>query len=119
MDLFEQLLQDSAKLYQLLTNIPKGEERDEYISQVNVLLDNRGKIIESLQKENLLLNRNDKSHATLIELDKAIGERLNHVLLVIKDDLRNLNQTKKSEQRYLNPYSNVGVMDGKYYDKKN
>ncbi|XQN53657.1 flagellar protein FliT, partial [Lysinibacillus capsici] len=34
-------------------------------------------------------------------------------------DMANLQKTKKSEQQYYNPYSNVRVMDGMYYDKKN
>lgn len=36
----------------------------------------------------------------------------------IKTDMRNLQQSKKSEQVYLNPYSNVSSIDGRYYDGK-
>lgn len=37
---------------------------------------------------------------------------------VIKMDMKNLQKTKKHEKQYVNPYANVQVMDGMYYDKK-
>ncbi|HEY4624082.1 MAG TPA: flagellar protein FliT, partial [Solibacillus sp.] len=33
--------------------------------------------------------------------------------------LKDLQNAKKNEKQYLNPYSSVQVMDGRYYDKKN
>lgn len=118
MDRTKDLLQVSAKLYQLLTSVPKGEERGQYIDNINNLLDERGKIIESLQNENIQLNQELKSHAMLIELDQGIRERLEIVMDVIKKDMKNLQNAKKNEQQYMNPYSSVRVMDGMYYDKK-
>lgn len=118
MDLTKELLQVSAKLYQLLTSLPKGEERDEYIDKINALLDERGEIINTLKNENFQINTNIKSHVMLIELDRGIRERLQHVMDVIKQDIKNIKNAKKNEQQYMNPYSSVRVMDGMYYDKK-
>ncbi|MED3875729.1 flagellar protein FliT [Lysinibacillus capsici] len=119
MQQIEQLLQTSANLFKHLGNIPKGEERDDYIIVINNMLDKRGTIMENLMKEGFRLDNQNRIHRTLLELDNGIKERLAVVMNTVKQDMANLQKTKKSEQQYYNPYSNVRVMDGMYYDKKN
>ena len=119
MQLIDQLLQVSANLFKLLGDIPKGEDRDEYIDNINSMLDKRGKIIENLVREGFQFDEQNRIHRTLLELDNGIKERLAAVMSAVKQDMANLQKTKKSEEQYFNPYSNVRVMDGMYYDKKN
>ncbi|PJO41188.1 flagellar protein FliT [Lysinibacillus xylanilyticus] len=119
MQLIDQLLQVSANLFKLLGDSPNGEERDEYIDNINSMLDKRGTIIEALIQEGFHLDEQNRIHSTLLELDNGIKERLTAVMNDVKQDMANLQKTKKSEQQYFNPYSNVRVMDGMYYDKKN
>ena len=118
MDNLQQLLQLSAKLYQKLNDTVKGNERDSYIEEINQLLDQRGKLIEILQKKEIQLNAQNKTHAMLIELDQGIRNRLDCVMQEVKNDLKNLQNSKKSEKQYINPYASIRVMDGMYYDKK-
>lgn len=113
------LLQISAKLYEHLSVSPKSDDRDEYINTINYMLDKRGAIIEELMNEGFLFDEQNRIHRTLLELDKGIKKRLAYVMDAVKQDMANLQKTKKSEQQYYNPYSNVRVMDGMYYDKKN
>lgn len=119
MQLIDQLLQTSANLFKHLGEIPKGEERDEFIVTINSMLDKRGTIMEDLMKEGFHFDEQNRIHRTLLELDNGIKERLAAVMEAVKQDMANLQKTKKSEQQYFNPYSNVRVMDGMYYDKKN
>lgn len=119
MDNLQQLLQVSANLYQYLTNIPTEERRDAYIEKINSWLDERGEIMNLLKSEGFTFDPQNKSHSMLAELDKGICERLEKVMKEIKSDLRALQNAKKNEKRYLNPYASVAVMDGRYYDKKN
>ncbi|MFJ3388335.1 flagellar protein FliT [Lysinibacillus sp. NPDC086135] len=119
MQLIDQLLQVSANLFKLIGDIPKGEERDEYIDSINNMLDKRGKIIEDLVQEGFQFDEQNRIHQTLLELDNGIKERLATVMSAVKQDMANLQKTKKSEGQYFDPYSNVRVMDGMYYDKKN
>jgi len=119
MQLINQLLQVSANLFKLLGDIPKGEERDEYIDNINSMLDKRGKIIEDLVQDGFQFDEQNRIHRTLQELDNGIKERLATVMSAVKQDMANLQKTKKSEGQYFDPYSNVRVMDGMYYDKKN
>lgn len=118
MDLTNQLLQVSAKLYQLLSDIPNGDERDSYIDNINQILDERGEIIEALQQQGFQINPELKNHSMLIQLDKGIRERLQLVMDAVKQDMKDLQNVKKHEKQYMNPYASVQVMDGMYYDKK-
>ncbi|MFJ8514655.1 flagellar protein FliT [Lysinibacillus xylanilyticus] len=119
MQLIDQLLQVSANLFKHMGDIPNGEERDEFIDNINDMLDKRGTIIENLIQEGFRFDEENRVHRTLLELDNGIKERLAAVINAVKQDMANLQKTKKSEQQYFNPYSNIRVMDGMYYDKKN
>lgn len=119
MDKTQQLLQVSAKLYQHLTTLPTEDKRDEFIETIHGLLEERGILIEKMQQEDFRIDRENKSHQMLAELDKGIRERLANVMKAIQADLKDLQNAKKNEKQYLNPYSSVQVMDGRYYDKKN
>ena len=119
MDYTQQLLQVSAKLYQHLTDIPSEESRDVYIEKINIWLDERGVIIDTMQQNGFQIESGNKLHDMLVELDNGIRERLKKVMKVIQQDLKDLQNAKKNEKQYLNPYSEIAVMDGRYYDKKN
>lgn len=113
------LLRVSATLYEHLGSIPKPDDRDAYIETIQSLLDERGTIIHDLQQNNFTFNPSNKMHAMLAELDKGIKSRLTTAMTTVKSDLKNLQNAKKNEKQYMNPYSSVRVMDGMYYDKKN
>lgn len=113
----ERLLSISARLNEHLSTIPHGENREEFIEKINDLLDERGAIIEELKLSGKSLDGH-QLYKHLQELDRDIQEQLQKVMTAIKTDMRTLQQSKKTEQQYLNPYSSVRVMDGMYYDGK-
>lgn len=119
MQQINQLLQTSASLFKYLGDIPKGEEREDYIETINSMLDKRGTLIEEFMREGFRFDEQNRVHRTLLELDNGIKQRLAVVMEAVKQDMANLQKTKKSEEQYFNPYANVRVMDGMYYDKKN
>lgn len=119
MEMTQQLIQVSAKLYQHLINMPDEDKRDDYIEKIHNLLDERGILIEKMQSEDFRIDFENKSHSMLADLDKGIRERLAKVMNAIQLDLKDLQNAKKNEKQYLNPYSSIQVMDGRYYDKKN
>ena len=112
------LLQISAKLYDKLTINPEESKRDEFIIEIDELLDKRGILIKVIVEKGFKYNADLKNHRMLFELDKGIHERLNRVLLSVKQDMKDLQATKKSEQQYMNPYSHMQTIDGMYYDTK-
>lgn len=119
MDKTPQLLQISAKLYQHLQQMPADDKRDDFIVTLNTLLDERGQLIAELSASGFQVDTTNKSHQMLVELDKGIKSRLEQAMNVVKADLRNIQKAKKNEKQYVDPYSKVAVMDGRYYDKKN
>ncbi len=118
MEKLQQLLQISAKLYQHLTEIPDGDERDGYIEQIDELLDERGLCMQILLDDGFKIDMTNRSHQMLVELDKGIRERLDKVMAAVKEDMKELNKAKKHEHQYINPYASVSTMDGRYYDNK-
>ena len=118
MDKLQAFLQVSAKLYQHLTDMPKDDLRDNYIEIIHQLLDERQQCID-LIKDSFVYNSEDKMHQILLELDLGINERLNSSKKIIQLEMKQIQASKKNEKHYINPYSDVQVMDGKYYDKKN
>ncbi len=118
MEYMKDLLQVSAKLYKHLANVPKSEDRYEYIAQIDLLLEERGTLIDQLINSNFVFNVQDESHKMLYELDRGIRERLAKVMDIVKLDMKDLQNAKKNEKQYFNPYSDLQTMDGMYYDKK-
>ncbi|MDM5332444.1 flagellar protein FliT [Ureibacillus composti] len=118
MDLVQQLLKASQELFTHLINIPTTKERDDFIERMNQLLDVRGEIINQLKEIEPNPIQSHNFNNELILLDKNIRKQLNKVKLSIADDMKQLQVSKKSEQRYVNPYAAVQVMDGTYYDQK-
>ena len=112
------VLQVSAKLYDKLTVVPKEDVRDAFIEEIDAILEERARLTEQLTEAGFVYDSTSKLHRTLFELDKGIRERLVLVLQSIKQDMKELQVTKKSEQQYNNPYGHVQTMDGMYYDKK-
>ncbi|RPJ96834.1 flagellar protein FliT [Rummeliibacillus sp. TYF005] len=116
MELVQEFLQVSAQLYKHLTKLPPDKERDEYIQKIDEYLDKRGSIIKQIQKLEVNPLPGHPFEKQLRELDKGIRERLKKAKAEIAQDMKNLQKTKKSEQRYVDPYSSVRVMDGTYFD---
>lgn len=116
--MFNEYLQKSAQLFKFLTTIPDGEERTAYIEKINQLLDDRGEMVVSLQKTGFKFNPEDKTHNTIYELDKGIQERLALVMDTVRNDIKDLQNTKKNERHYIDPYEDLRIIEGRYYDGK-
>lgn len=93
--MLNEYLQKSAQLFKHLTKNPDDESRTEYIEKINQLLDERGELVISLQRTGFKFNPEDEAHHTLYELDKGIKERLALVMDTVKNDIKDLQNTKK------------------------
>ena len=116
MELVQEFLQVSAQLYKHLTKLPPDKERDEYIQKIDEYLDKRGSIIQQIQQLEVNPLQGHPLAKQLRELDKGINERLKKAKDEIAQDMKNLQKSKASEQRYINPYASVRIMDGTYFD---
>ena len=111
----EEFLEASEVLFSHLATIPSDDERTEFIDQINVLLDAREEAIQQLDKTTISTHA---SYNHLLELDKGINERLEKVMNVVKGDLKDLQQKKRHETSYTNPYAATQTLDGMYFDNK-
>jgi len=118
MEMIQELFVTSENLYTHLADIPSSNERDDFIQKINELLDARGAVINLLKEIEPNPVHGHPLEKQLIELDQGIRNRLLKVKMSITDDMKQLQVSKKSEQRYVNPYAAVRVMDGTFYDKK-
>lgn len=118
MDLIQQLLLLSEKLFTVLAKLEENqdEKREKQIELVNRLLDARGQTIDKLllSSEHPLKGHSDEKK--LKELNQGILERLHECKAEIVIDLKKLQVSIKSEERYVNPYSALQNRDGTYFD---
>lgn len=117
MDSVERLLASSKKLYDLLVVTPDKDQREEYIKQIDDLLEQREKDILAIVNNGIVLT-DCSEYQTILNLDNEIKEKLSLLMIQIKTDLKNVQLTKKSEQSYLNPYAATSTLDGMYFDKR-
>ncbi|GEK33628.1 flagellar protein FliT [Kurthia sibirica] len=118
MDLIQQLLLLSEKLYSTLEKLAEDHDnqREEQIELVNKLLDARGQTIDQLL---VLSNHPLKDHQhenRLQQLNTEIINRLHSWKSEVVIDMKQLQVSMKSEERYVNPYSALQNRDGTYFD---
>ena len=90
-------------------------ERDERIDRITKLLDRREEFLSHIKPpfsdEELQLGRQSM----------LLNQQVDQLLLLqkqeIQRDIKELNQKKKSSNKYTNPYENLAT-DGMFYDKK-
>ncbi|TQR17387.1 flagellar protein FliT [Psychrobacillus vulpis] len=118
MSVVEDLLVASEALLVHLDTIPSEDKRDEFIERIEVLLDERENFIRVLSNLKEFNLENDTLKDRVIELDKDVINRLNKVMSVIKGDISELQQMKRREKSYSNPYAATQTIDGIYFDNK-
>ena len=74
--------------------------------------------MKKLKSSGFCYDKNNGIHKTLNELDQGIQERLQLVGDAVKTDILNLQNSKKHEIQYVNPYGSLRNLDGRYYDGK-
>lgn len=117
MDAIQQLVLLSEKLYATLEKLEedKNDKRENQIELIDKLLDARGQTIDALDPVSVKAHKDFK---LLQALNEGILQRLDSCKAEIVSDMRQLQVSKKSEERYVNPYSQLGNLDGTYFDKK-
>lgn len=93
----------------------KIADRDERIDRIMQLLDQREELLSQIQPpfsdEEIQLGRQSM----------ILNQHLDQLLLLqkqeIQRDIKELNQKKKTSNKYTNPYENLST-DGMFYDKK-
>lgn len=116
MSSIQDVYQITEQLVQLVENpIPK-DNRDDFIEKITLLLSEREYVMAGVEKpvtgkEKELANKINSWNETIIENFKMIQKQ-------IQQDMMQLKKTKTSNNQYTNPYQQLSVSDGMYYDKR-
>ena len=114
-----EFLQKSAQLYKFLVDYKDDPAtRSQSIEKINELLNERGKLVEELKKEQFRYDETNKMHTTLFELDKGIRVKLDEIMNNVKMDMKDLQNVKRNEIQYIDPYSEVRNLNSRYFDGK-
>lgn len=103
-------------LDQLEKPFPK-EDREEYIEQMEQMIDKREQLIQSYQGGPAGTEQEKKMVNVIIDWNKQIDERMSSYLSMVRVDLNNLKKRKTTGVKYENPYQ-YGPIDGSFIDKK-
>ncbi len=113
-NMINELYQLTDKIYQL-TQTFSDKNREKDIQKLEYLLLKRWDLIEKLPPK----SRNTESMGKkIVEMNKAIDQKLILIRHQIMADLRLLKAKKKHSNSYVNPYE-TKTFDGMFYDKKN
>ncbi len=113
-NMINELYQLTDKIYQL-TQTFSDKNREKDIQKLEYLLLKRRDLIEKLPPK----SRNTESMGKkIVEMNKAIDQKLILIRHQIMADLRLLKAKKKHSNSYVNPYE-TKTFDGMFYDKKN
>jgi len=128
---FHQLVNDlSEKSEKLLSHLKEADGRNHYedafIEKIQLLLAERQTVIDALKQTSesegalktwAAANLSNEERVSLIDLEKAIAERLRQILLKIQQSRQLLHQKQRTSQHYRHPYSNI-PRDGMFIDQR-
>ncbi|MFV9510528.1 hypothetical protein [Tepidibacillus sp. LV47] len=117
MKLVKQIYQITIQLHQHLQKEPKREERDEYIGQIQAYLDQREKLIDQLKGKTEYTKEEKELGKKIVDYNQGIDLMLERLYRSIAADVRQLQERKKLQQKYIHPYQGLSV-DGMFFDKR-
>ncbi|WP_440896330.1 flagellar protein FliT [Amphibacillus sp. Q70] len=116
MSVLNELKKVTEGLAQVIEQPVTAKNRDQVLEQIDEYLDKRSQLLENVKAP---FSEVETELGTLImEKDKEIQLKLNHLFLALKGELRDVKKQKVSTEKYLAPYRNVASNDGSYWDKK-
>ncbi|WP_078431742.1 hypothetical protein [Metabacillus halosaccharovorans] len=106
----------TEKLLNLVEKPVDPDHREDVIKQITSLLEERQQFIDRSEKPK---NEKEKQLGEQIsKWNKTIIEKLIELKSQVQQDMVNLKKTKVSTKQYSNPYQDVSVSDGMFYDKR-
>ncbi len=114
MSAVKQLHEMTEKMYNKLNDPAVG--REQMIEEITTFLNEREALIKEVKAPYTEEER--KLGQEVVEMDRAIQKVLQSLFMNLKGSMKQLQNQKKNNTKYVNPYSNVSSMDGMFYDKR-
>ncbi|PGT86415.1 flagellar protein FliT [Bacillus sp. AFS040349] len=106
----------TEQLFKLVEKPVNSDDREDLIDKLTSLLEERELII----KENIRPKDDQEKQLgeQIILWNKTIEARLAQLKSQIQQDMMNLKKAKVTNRQYADPYQDVSVSDGMFYDKR-
>lgn len=116
MNSVQEIYRITEQIIKLVEKPVQQENRDSVIEMITSLLEEREKSLEHMEKPR---TETEKKLAEQILLWNAIIlEKFNRLKFEVQQDLIQLKKTKATNKQYVNPYQDVSLSDGMFYDKR-
>ncbi|QDP41269.1 flagellar protein FliT [Radiobacillus deserti] len=93
------------------------KDKELLIDEINTFIDQRDKLIVSIKAP---YSDEEKALGKQInEMDKKIQIKFESLLNELKNSMKNVQNQKSGNKKYLNPYGNISSSDGVFFDKRN
>lgn len=113
----QEIFRITERLITILEKPVPQENREDVIDEISFLLEEREKFLKELKKPN---NEHEKQIGKqVIKWNIIINEKLDQIKSQVQKDIMNLKKTKATNKHYVNPYKDVTISDGMFYDKRN
>lgn len=116
MNSVQEVYRITEQIIKLVEKPVQQENRDSVIEMITSLLEEREKSLKHMEKPR---TETEKKRAEQILLWNAIIlEKFNRLKFEVQQDLIQLKKTKATNKQYVNPYQDVSLSDGMFYDKR-
>lgn len=116
MDKLLALYQQTEQIAQLLSTPVNSTNRQETIDQLNNLIEKRSELTFSVKPP--YTDEEMDIGKKIWAMNETIEKKMKKLFTDLKVEMKQIQQQKKSNQSYMNPYKHVQTMDGMYMDKK-
>ncbi|WP_152655243.1 flagellar protein FliT [Oceanobacillus sp. CFH 90083] len=108
--------QITESMQQLLSQDIGSHNREEVIGIFQEKMEERGQLLESIAPP--YTEEEDKLGKSVVRMNQEIEKKMQYLFLALKNEMRQVQQQKKSTTSYSNPYKNIQSMDGMFLDQK-
>ncbi|MED4402781.1 flagellar protein FliT [Metabacillus fastidiosus] len=105
----------TEKLFHLVENEVKAEDRDELIEEISSLLDEREDLLKDVVPP--FTEEEQLKGKQIVLWNERINSEFIKIKAEVQKSISNLKKTKTTTQKYVNPYQNTSL-DGMFYDKR-
>lgn len=111
-----ELYKVTVALFTILNKEITNQNREETITEVNRLIDEREKVMVNITPP--FSKEEQEVGKEIVTLNKEIEKKLEQIFSQLKSEMKQIQQQKKSNRSYINPYGTPQTLDGMYVDSK-
>jgi flagellar protein FliT len=106
----------TRKLDKLLKQPVQPKSREDVITQVNTLIEQRGDFLQKITPP--FTDEEKGTGKEIVILNEQIQKQMHLLFNALKQEMKQVKKQKKSNRTYTNPYEKMEVMDGMFMDRK-